>query len=158
MRATLSCLGPLSVVLAAGPVFPRAAQGTTAIPAGSYRSTLAFGDRVLPSQIRGSPTAEPRLQIALPVDMRCGPTRRLARCLATRAGTRCSSSSPASAAPCGWRPGAPGVARRSDDRDVGGVGTRQFDATHSGQTRSHRSQGGYTVCGISHGPRCSTSA
>jgi hypothetical protein len=64
MRATRSCLGPLSVVPAAGPVFPLAAQGTTAIPAGRNRGTLAFGDRVLPSQIRGSPTAEPRLPIA----------------------------------------------------------------------------------------------
>jgi hypothetical protein len=56
-----------------------------------------------------------------------------------------------------FEPGAPGVARRSEDRVVGGVGTRQFDATRYGQTRSHHSQGGEPVCGISPGPRCSTS-
>jgi hypothetical protein len=76
MRATLSCLGPLSVVLAAGPVFPLAARGATAIPAGSNRGTPACGDRVLPSQIRGSPPAEPRLPIARPVDMRADTTSR----------------------------------------------------------------------------------
>ena len=60
---------PLIMFLAVGPLSSGTAQGTTAIPAAPFRGTLSLGDRVVPIQIRGSQTAEPRFQIAAPVGM-----------------------------------------------------------------------------------------
>jgi len=52
------------------------AQGSAAIREGTYRGTLSVGDQVLPVQVRGSQSGEPRLQIALPLDMRADTTPR----------------------------------------------------------------------------------
>ena len=64
------------MLLAVGPLSSITAQGTAVIPAATFRGTLSFGDQVLPVQIRGSQTAGPRLQIALPIDMRADTTYR----------------------------------------------------------------------------------
>lgn len=58
----------LATSLAIGPLAPIAAQGIPEIPAGSYRGTLSFGDRVLPVQVRSSPTAGLRIQAAISFD------------------------------------------------------------------------------------------
>ena len=68
-RAARSHLFPLTTFLAVVPLSSVAAQGTTVIPAAAFRGTLSLGDRVLPIQIRGNQTAEPRFQVASPVGM-----------------------------------------------------------------------------------------
>jgi dienelactone hydrolase len=72
----------LAVLPAAEPVSTLAAQGMTRIPAAPYRGTLSIGDRLLIIQIRGSNTAEPRIQIAAPIgfdDTTSRPMRRAPR-------------------------------------------------------------------------------
>ena len=64
MRSLLPLLA-LSLLLATGPVSPLAAQATPAIPAGSYRGTISFGDRIIPVQVLSSASAEPRIQLAV---------------------------------------------------------------------------------------------
>ena len=65
MRPTRWSVCLLSLLLAPGTFTPLAAQGTTAIPSGSYRGTISFGDRIIPVQVRASGAAEPTIQLAV---------------------------------------------------------------------------------------------
>ena len=65
MRASLSSLVLLFLLELAAPTAPLAAQSTAAIPAGTYRGTVSFGDRIIPVQVRSSETGDVRLQVAV---------------------------------------------------------------------------------------------
>ena len=65
MRASLSSLVLLFLLELAAPTAPLAAQSTAAIPAGTYRGTVSFGDRIIPVQVRSSETGDVRLQLAV---------------------------------------------------------------------------------------------
>ena len=65
MRATPWFRWTLALLLAAGPTARLSAQGTIAIPAGSYRGTVSFGDRIIPVQVRSSGAGEPSIQLAV---------------------------------------------------------------------------------------------
>ena len=68
MRPPMWYLLPLSALLAGSPALPPSAPNGIEIPAGTYRGSLSFDDRILVVQVRSSGIAEPRIQIAITFD------------------------------------------------------------------------------------------
>ena len=66
-RATRAHAFPLIMFLAVGPLSSVPAQGT-AIPDGTYRGTLSFGNRLIVVQVRSRAAAESQIQLAITFD------------------------------------------------------------------------------------------
>ena len=66
-RAARARLFPL-IAYAVAPLSSATAQGTAAIPDGTYRGTLSFGDRIIVVQVRSRAAAESQIQLAITFD------------------------------------------------------------------------------------------